>query len=1539
MREKLIHLTTQQYGDYPIFLGTKLTSNPFEKVLIEHWDKTQQATGRIIFVLEEVQWTSLTEVLMLTMWSLHLRKLRKIVAVCLPFCRIFNENGDTESKLKRRKAVCSFLSRWRFSKILDESGIAIYGIDQPYFSWTERDDPFYCRVLPISFFTKEDKDYIGNLKLESIVQQILSEHSCLDPFESRVFSDILFHEIAKNIFDHASSDEHIPGLISIGMIKKNIWAEGEHGEWDSFYFQNLGEKSYLQIVLSDHGKGIYKTLIEAYKNDKHLNRQRYYKDGKRCDDEPFVLRYALDKLSSRHTEKSRLQFYDIPRGLAWVSDVVREYRGFLSIRSGSTRIGISFLPGHDGELRYDDNPLAEFGGTILQIVLPEYKSEELLTFHLASEPFLGKHPNLHLISVADYWNGQEEDQESYGLLLENLDKIVRPLDENDLVLIDFSGIYWNKNTLSEFIRKIMYLQGDTLIVGFNINFNHFKLLTTEIKNVFLSDDNLIGENDIRITPFIDIHGKPFFLGCKEEYENNLLYELAEVGESDLSVVKDASISDKIGKFIRRNRHIIRRSGDKLKIKASMLSFSELFDEAIRNEVEEVFNNPPEGITIKHTGLFHLPSGKYANKYIQLGHLLQMRNWAQKLAYTLLTKIHLKSENNPKDINFIFGCTASTYPLIESIAEGLSFNPDDNCLCIETYLDSLGHPDIEEIPEGKNVLLVTDIISTGGLVKRMMEAVISRKAYPFAVAAIVDTRESFESEVQVNDIKVKVYALYHEPIQKDIQPIKLNKKGQADIVFDKKNIIEIDRLTATPVYELSYSPSPIIDPKVFFDLISKSSYAVINRHVTTGGTHFCFYIDTKEIFQNLQIRPELIDKIINCLKRDLEDGVTNLLTILYPWGSNAKDATSSLESAIRKTFNIKGITVRSIFRSKSKRGWRFGSPDKSYESVIKDKTIIIWDDGSNSGDTLSQLIDYTYSFKPKKVLVYILVSRFEPFYRKFFQKIKSYSITWKNEASLNVTFITALDLPTYRPNNCPVCEKRRSLKTDSLEPFAALEPVKNHIEREEKRLKDFRLKDIQNEIKAKEYFSMSELSNESEQFRSEIANLIMTREIVAKLEALVSTEDDRILLREHTSDKENLKMLGRIIRDEPEVLTKITPQCPDVIEHLMNLCKDTLISNDDPNSFDLVAIEILFNKKIQQWIIDNLNKIILRLQYSEEAINSFIYHVIKFSDEDDMVEILEKCRNICEENRTNVTILEGITRVKISKAIQWVRLKRAKNAGLKGPLKEAIVSLENIYNQDPHAGAIEVWNKLIVTSLNAGPESWAIRYKWWREELNPFLGLFVKNLETLQPVLSHMTNIHYLLTDSMPNYTEDITALDEDLHTLCLENAEMISRKTSYDDFQSIVNRLHGKVISKESLLSKIIKEVPTNLSQRVNYILQSLKDELENKRIRLDMFPTTIPYEIKILFHKNLFDKVFKEFLQNMCKHGSENVTATLSINISEKVVSISLIHPGTLQHSELYGIGKNMMEEIVHAHNGSFEGPKEIGRNKIESTIKVHRW
>lgn len=1459
MDKKKIHLISRiESSDLQIFFGKKLTSKPFEEILLNNWEISNQAKGRIIFVLEEVEWASLAEVVLLSMWSISLRNSQKKVVVCLPFCGIISESDDSQENLNRRKAVCSFLSRWQFPKRLDEYGVEIYGTEQPYYSWTEKEDPNYCRVLPLRMFKREED--ISNLKLDSLVYQILKEHSCLDPFESRAFSDIIFSEIASNIFEHASEDKKLPGIISIGMIKSNKWSNEEYGAWDLFYYKNLGEnKSFLQIVIGDHGRGIYDTLFDVYRNDDHLNKNKYYRNGLKCLCEPFVIRYSLEKLSSCRTQQSRLRFSDIPRGLSWVYDIVREYNGFLSIRSGSTRMGISFLPSHNGRVEFDKESLADFGGTIIQIILPAYNPKELLTFHLPSEPFPGKQPNLHFLSIADYWIGREDTSINYDALLEELDRTIRPLDENDLVFIDFSGITWDKDTLTEFLMKIMFLQGDPLIIGINVKLSPSGLLL-ESEKVLLSEHSPIRKADIRIIPFIDIRGGTYFFCRKEKYERDLLLELSEIGATDLNMLESGFNSEKVARFIKKNRHIIRRVGDRLQIRPSLFSLPELLSGAWQKEIKGALDHPPENLTIMHSGSFHLSSGKYATKYLQLGHLFQIRNWTQKLSYALLTKIFL--EIRPLNIDYIFGCTASASPLIESIAKGLSLDSDEDCLCIETYLDSLDHPDLGDIPESRHVLIVTDVISTGGLINRMAEAVILKNALPVAIVAIVDTREKYQAEIEVSGVKIAVYALHHEYIQKTNQPIKIDKNGQVSYTVEKDEIIEIDPLTASPSYYKRVIPSVIMESNEFFSKYIEKSYAIINRHVYTGIHHFCFFVDTKQIFSDEDIRSELVKKIVGSIKKDIGLKIPETLTILYPWGSNASEATPSLVSRIREELNIERISVRNIFRSRSKQGWRFGSPDRSYESIIKNKTVIIWDDGSNSGDTLAQLIDYASSFKPKSVLVYILISRFEPFYRKFFQNIKKY----EGSRSIRITFVTCLDLPTYKRNNCPVCRKLDCIEMEMKQSFADLAPVRQHLNREKSRLEHIRLKRIRDEINNDKYLTMSELSESSESFRHEIANLISIREIVAKLESLIPTEDDRNLLRTEISSIDNLRMLARILRDEPEIWDKITRQCPDIADSIFYLCKDTLLGKyGTPTLFDLVTLELLFTKPNYDWLLRNMEVIILRLQNTEEVINSFIYHVIKFLSEDEIIEILKKCRDICETHRTNKTRLEGLTRVKIAQALYWASLSRSKNSGSEGSLREAIIVLEELYGRDPHSSAFEWWNKLMVTSLNAGFDTWTIRYKWWKEDLYELVDSFVKNLETLQPILSNMSDTKpYLLTASKPNYLEDLKNLDEKLHVLCWENADKMLRQSSYDEFHLIVNRLYKNIISKESYLSRFIKEFRTNLSEKIHYTLKSLHEELREKNIKINLTPAKIPTNVKIIFHKNLFIKVFNEYIYNI---------------------------------------------------------------------------
>jgi orotate phosphoribosyltransferase len=1533
-----ILLTNTRLGDNVVHFGKKLTSKPFETVLFKAWKKTKKSQGRSLFILERIEWVSIAELVMLIMWISSIVKEGRKVAVCLPYCGIISGVGDDENKVQRRMAVCSFLDRWYFIRLLQELGVRIYGEDQLYFSWTEMDDPFRCKVLPLTYFTKSGTRNISELNIDTIVNHILNENSCLDPIESKAFSDVIFQEIAKNIFDHAHDKHDTPGIISIGMIKSNYWSKDEYGKWDSDYFRKLGKKSYLQIVIGDHGQGIYDTLVRAYKEDDHLNKQRYYKGGVRVDDEPHVIRYSFEKLSTRHTKQTRLMFSDIPRGLSWVYDIVREYRGLLTVRSGSTRFGMNFLPGYIKNPKFETD-LADFGGSVLQIILPEYKRENIIAFQLASEPLPKSDKNVHLFSIANFWTGKYDTQESYANLLDSIDKTVRPLDENDLLFVDFSGINWEKNTLSELIRRIIYLQGDVLIICININMMHFKLLT-EVDRIFLSIDGPIKDADMRITPFIDITGSIYFIGCRNEMEKNILHELFEVNSIDINTLASSYDLMMASKFIRRNRHIIARNANQIEMLASLTSIPQYLDLAIKDDIQNIIDSPPAGVTIKHKGLFHLPSGKYAETFFQLGHLFHFRNWVEKCVRLLLLKLHLMERG--VSVNFIFGCTASASPLIDRLAKELSLEKDDNTLCIDNYLDSVDHPDIEYIPDHSKVLLVTDVISTGGLVERMVKAVHKRQSISVAVISIIDTREHFQSKILVDGESVSVCALFHEFVPKIDRPLKAMNKGQQILPgMEEIKVTEVHPISASPCYEKLQTPPVVIKSNEFFEKYVVDTFAVINRHIVTGGTHFCYYVDTNNIFKNQKVFSSILQRALlwPVSKRFLKSDKG--YTVLYPSGSNASFATQLFLIKIKEVLNLNEVEIRSVFRSHSKSGWRFGPPDTNYISAIQDRMVIIWDDGSNSGDTLFQLVDYASSFSPKKIIVYILISRLEPFHRKFAQQIRTYGAHGRG-CPVKIVFITSLDIPTYRANNCPCCARLQEIEYELSGPASCLESVNDHLKYEQVRLKPVRIKNIRKEIRGREFRSLSELSGDSEHFRKSLNKLIYIRELIAKQQSLISTEEDRLVFRKHISIEENLKMLARSIRDEPDIWERIVNHMSDVASEIFKLCEETLVGKHGaPEAFDLIAIEILFRNQKVKIFDKNLKDIVLRLQKNEGAINSFIYHVVMFLEAEARLDLLEKCRTICETNRDETSIVEGHARIKIGKAIQWARLDRAKKAGSISSLKKALVSLYDIYKEDPHKSGLQWWNTLMGTSVGTKIDIWAERYSWWKVELSPIVENFVKDVQTLQPILSVTPSIDpYLLDSSNPNLETDLNDLDEKLHILCMSNVDDIVRKSTYEEFRLIVKRLYEIVISEDSSLAKIVKGFPTSLNESIESVLKLHGSVVEDAGVVFNVNYPNLDY--RVIFNQALFYSVFREIVVNICKyskHGRSDRKVEISIIDKSKFVELSFLHQGSVVSERSPGMGESMIAEALNAYGGIFQPAKEIETDKILTKLCFQKW
>jgi len=121
-----------------------------------------------------------------------------------------------------------------------------------------------------------------------------------------------------------------------------------------------------------------------------------------------------------------------------------------------------------------------------------------------------------------------------------------------------------------------------------------------------------------------------------------------------------------------------------------------------------------------------------------------------------------------------------------------------------------------------------------------------------------------------------------------------------------------------------------------------------------------------------------------------------------------------------------------------KGWRFTFPPAALNEPIKDKKVLIIDDGSCTGETLLQMIDTISFLKVSKITVFSIIARLEDFQREFFSRIHQIRADYiKEEAGshkieirmvpIEIFFGVNLHIPNYAArSSCPFCEEKRQL---------------------------------------------------------------------------------------------------------------------------------------------------------------------------------------------------------------------------------------------------------------------------------------------------------------------------------------------------------------------------------------------------------------------------------------------------------------------------------------------------------------------------------
>ncbi|MBS4067285.1 MAG: hypothetical protein KGZ62_01645 [Sulfurimonas sp.] len=243
------------------------------------------------------------------------------------------------------------------------------------------------RVIEVS---TDDYDSKQVFNLEADLINLLNDNHCYSPFESKILSHVITKELLINSIEHSKQDESYfttslndkwatpnteyfiqhftlekePSTLDFyrdkELIAKEITKEisgfsltqkkkiGDKYRPKLAKYDNFKNQSYLEFTFLDFGEGVFSTLKKQFKErlaNKELNPLSNFlsKNVFTKHEDSQILEYAFLMESSKDPFDREIEYSElIPRGLYFLIDMVRRYKGLLIARSGFGKVVYDF---------------------------------------------------------------------------------------------------------------------------------------------------------------------------------------------------------------------------------------------------------------------------------------------------------------------------------------------------------------------------------------------------------------------------------------------------------------------------------------------------------------------------------------------------------------------------------------------------------------------------------------------------------------------------------------------------------------------------------------------------------------------------------------------------------------------------------------------------------------------------------------------------------------------------------------------------------------------------------------------------------------------------------------------------------------------------------------------------------------------------------------------------------------------------------------------------------------------------------------------
>lgn len=1486
MKKKQYLDLSQQYPN--IKFPKEVISIQFERILKECYRTTLfKKTEKVIFDFSNVTWCDIFELSLLSLWIRELK----------------SQNKEIIFRFPTNRDVYEFLISYRFEAFLDDNKIKKEIPEQEIFKATykpsDKNAPFY----PLTFINEESfKKILEDLYYGNRLEVVLNNIRDAAIVKSGAIRDIVLKELGDNLFLHGNGRFAHIIMTKFGADtpeKAKLWAEvtlKRVSDLEKPFFQKLYGQPFLALVISDKGDGIYNTLLDSYKTDNVIHNK------KEEPTEPDILEYSFLYHSTRRSTEERIGAikevissealtFSPPTGLYRLKEIVREFQGFLYLRSGSSIICYDFYTDQTNDKPItnenikDSANLVDFGGTQYKIYFPVNIPKPTISksFSFPEKTLIPSQLQYNYLPLKSYFTSEtitNIDEEA-----KKLNEIFKEIEKNKSkykdkiggMVLDFDN--GEKISVKTFYCLLFELMQRQTQIHANIGINLSSNTNIDQLNEVLKDRKGILKKPLVL---FDRKFVPYIFGVSSA-EVELFCNLLNSQETQ---------TDEMRNFAKKNPHLFfyYQQNNRYAFIHSSLKIIQTARNAIKNKITEIIFNPTSEIFNKDIKVL-LPSRSYCEGYFEAYKLLVENDWKNSVQtwfkYWIMA---LKPD-------FIISISSQCGILVKNmIDDDLNLSAIKH-INFRTPIRGIDYVKLVlELGKDKKALIFTDVIGTASTVKEILEKAYHANVLKILALIYANPREKDSLEINGKTFEIesiiKYKLTYHNDLPKGWLYSEIHQVDP-DTHILVKNItkpegplwkgIKIDKEEDESGETLETQVNEFLEEVV----IPTGSF--IEGHFSAGDKHMTYLFNVPVILKYFidEITETIVKDTSNQLQKiTIEKKVTH---VFYPiFNPGLEDLANKICSKFPKStpVPIKYEEFKSSFDQE--------------EKIKEIDIVIIIDDAFVSGDTILRMIDIAERKGARNSFVYILIKRGTEYLARRLEKISQYG-----RLQVQTRYLVDAEIPTYTSIDCPICKHIAEL--------SILEKKVENIDL----LKDFIKVEKDKFTNRFVEVAISETTQtflESHSFKKgERLNIRWKLELAKK--HLGTRKELASVIRKYKQNLNEAMSLLQILTHEKHAFLidkniKETIFYETFAQDIINACKfyiDQLEKFSDDETEVVLSIQRIFDEDL---FIDNFPNL---LQKTVNDGNKFLRVIMHSLLSQKAHEYPTRIKNILIKFQdSNVVDMKEI----ICKLVVYWEKVEGEIRTLRNQKLQCFMDLTGgIFHEIGHLKSD------IIHHIKKVPMDHEIITRNWHSLSEKINGALIK--------------LHIFIGSKIP--AELTTQLEEKIRSLDFqisEGSNIISELENSSDFkvsednikqsisqiESIVLRIYDLIYNEKTGVRRLLENFKTDIKAVIFRVIQQQSNDLSSRNIE---FKKEFPDEACLVYGDIVsIALIFDNIIENIRKHsGCSFLKIKAKIDDDKRNMSIFFLDNGRGINDPLqYGYGLKFVNETTIALYGEFK-------------------